>query len=254
VLIGRPLAMVRARLQFLLEGAPYSDPSWANTFVGSNCAQLAPPGSPVTGYQFGIQLGNVAQLDDGLIGYFAGDDYDTFNVVTESGAPADGYVQPIGVNNNYLYQPFDGATQGFVSMLVDPRAPVHASTAILPDVSVALPPNFTTAALAAMNVTFRVNGLLTDQQIPAPEPNADPAPPTILTPVPKLKAGTWDWLERGQTGWNTYSTAPNDTAAHLTEVAPVLRRGLLRLSATLGATQARRAIAPSIPNQSKKGK
>jgi hypothetical protein len=254
VLIGRPLAMVRARLQFLLEGAPFSDPSWANTFNGSNCAQLAPPGSPLTGYQFGIQLGNVAQLDDGLIGYFVADDYNSFNVVTESGSTSDGYIQPIGVNNNYLYQPFDGVTQTFVSMLVDPRASVHATTAILPDASVTLPPNFTAAALASMNVTFRVNGLLTDQQIPAPEPEAIIVQPTILTPVPKLKAGTWTWLERSQAGWSIYPTAPNDTTARLTEVAPVLRRGLLRLSSALGASQARRAMIPSTPNLSKKEK
>jgi hypothetical protein len=254
VLIGRPLAMVRARLQFLLEGAPFSDPSWANTFNGSNCAQLAPPGSPLTGYQFGIQLGNVAQLDDGLIGYFVADNYDSFNAVTESGASSDGYIQPIGANNNYLYQPFDGATQSFVSMLVDPRASVHATTAILPDVSVTLPPNFTAVALAGMNVTFRVNGLLTDQQIPAPEPEEIILQPTILTPVPKLKAGTWTWLERGQAGWSIYPTAPNDTTARLTEVAPVLRRGLLRLSSALGASQARRAMVPSIPNLSPKEK
>jgi hypothetical protein len=105
-----------------------------------------------------------------------------------------------------------------------------------------------------MNVTFRVNGLLTDQQIPAPEPEAIIVQPTILTPVPKLKAGTWTWLERGQAGWSIYPTAPNDTTARLTEVAPVLRRGLLRLSSALGASQARRAMIPSTPNLSKKEK
>lgn len=247
VLIGRPLAFVRARLQFLLEGAVFSDPSWANTFAGSNCSQLAPPASPVTGYQFGIELGNVAQLDDGLIGYFVADNYDTFNVVTQSGAQSDGFLQPIGVNNNYLYQPFDGVTQTFVSMLVDPRASVHATTAILPNVSVTLPPNFTATALNSMNVTFRVNGLLTDQQIPAPDPQAVIPPTTILTAVPKLETGTWSWMENGDAGWSIYPTAPNDTTARLTEVAPVLRRGLLRLSSALDAAQARRAIFSSIP-------
>jgi hypothetical protein len=248
VLIGRPLALVRARLQFLLEGSVFSDPGWSNTFAGSDCTQLAPPASPVTSYQFGIQLGNVAQLDDGLIGYFVADNYDTFNVVTQSGAQTDGYIQPIGVANNYLYQPFDGVTQTFVSMLVDPRAPVHATTAILPDVSVTLPPNFTATALNSMNVTFRVNGLLTDQQMPAPDPEQTITPPTILTAVPKLETGTWSWLENGDAGWSIYPTAPNDTTARLTEVAPVLRRGLLRLSSALDVAQARRALFSSIPN------
>jgi hypothetical protein len=247
VLIGRPLAFVRARLQFLLEGAVFSDPSWANTFAGSNCSQLVPPASPVTGYQFGIQLGNVAQLDDGLIGYFVGDNYDSFNVVTQSGAPAGAYLKPIGVDNNYLYQPFDGVTQTFVSMLIDPRAPVHATTAILPDVSVALPPSFTATALNSMNVTFRVNGLLTEQRTAAPDAEGITPPTTILTAVPKLETGGWSWMENGDAGWSIYPTAPNDTTARLTEVAPVLRRGLLRLSSALDAAQARRAIFSSIP-------
>ena len=259
ILVGRPLAFVRARLQFLLEGDPFSDPSWAKTFNGSNCAQLAPPASPVTGYQFGIQLGNVAQLDDGLIGYFVEDDYDTFNVVDQSGAQSDGYVQPIGVDDNYIYESFDGTSQTFVSMLVDPRASVHATTAILPNVTVSLPPNFTANALNAMNVTFRVNGLLTDQQLALPDPQNGITQPTttILTPVPKLQAGNWSWLENNDQGWKIYPTAPNDTSARLTEVAPVLRRGMLRLSSALGPAQARRILRqgiPTIPDLSPKEK
>ena len=247
ILMGRPLAMVRARLQFQLEGnAPYSDPSWANTFSPSDCSQLPAASSPVTGYQFGIELGNVAQLDDGLIGYFTGDDYDVFNVVSQSGGQSDGYLAPIGANNNYIYQPFDGVTQTFVSLLVDPRAPVHATTAILPDASVALPPNFTATALGRMNITVRVNGLLTDQQVPAPVPNALQLPPSILTATPKVKSGVWTWVERGDGGWTEYPTAPNDTTARLTEVPPVLRRGLLRLSSALGASGAQRFAFPKV--------
>ena len=90
------------------------------------------------------------------------------NVVAESGAGSDGYLTPIGVDNNYFYQPFDGTTQTFVSMLIDPRAPVHATTAILPDASVAIPLNFASEAISKMNVTFRVNGLLTDQKLAMP--------------------------------------------------------------------------------------
>ena len=234
ILVGRPLAMVRARLQFQLQGAPYSDPSWPNTFSANDCSQLPPPSSPLTGYEFGIELGNIAQLDDGLIGYFIGDDYDQFNVVAESGAGSDGYLTPIGVDNNYLYQPFDGTTQTLVSMLIDPRAPVHATTAILPDASVAIPLNFASEAISKMNVTFRVNGLLTDQKLaPPPTPDGVIEPPSILMPVPKLQMGNWTWLEQNDNGWSIYPTGPVDTVARLSEVAPVLRRGMLRLSSAL---------------------
>ena len=66
-LAGRPLAMVRARLGFELEGPPATDPSWAHA--------LAPVPTPAPGWSYAVQLGNLAQLGDGLVGYFDGDDY-----------------------------------------------------------------------------------------------------------------------------------------------------------------------------------
>jgi hypothetical protein len=227
VLIGRPLAMVRGRLQFLLDGPPDSDPSWQFTF--------APQTPEITSYKFAIELGNVAQLDDGLIGYFVGDQYDTFNVVTESGADEGSYLNPIGENNNFVYLPFDQTTSMYVSMLVDPRADVHATTGILPVTSVSLPPDFTNDALAAMNVTFRVDGILTDQKIPAGDDAT--VVPTILMPVPQeSSSGQWSWMENDEGTWNNYPTAPNDTSAHLSNAPPVLRRGLLQLSTVLSST------------------
>jgi len=230
VLIGRPLAMIRARLQFLLSGPPNADPAWQYTFNPSNCSQIQAQTPAITSFQFAVELGNLAQLNDGLIGYFTADNYNTLNVVAQSGGAADGYLNPIGSNNNYIYLPFDGATTEYVSMLVDPRAPVHATTAILPVVTASIPATFANQALNTMAVTFRVNGILTDQK---PQVSGDP--PILLMPTPKERTGTWSWLENDDTGWNTYQIEPNDPAARLTQVAPVLRRGLLQLSS--GAEQ-----------------
>ena len=221
VLVGRPLALVRAALRLELDGTPYLDPSWQFTF--------APAGPAVTGYEFAIELGNEARLADGLIGYFVEDNYDRFNVVTQAGAHETDYLHPIGVDHNYLFLPPDAATAIHVSMLIDPRAAVHATSAILPTMSVSLPPDYVSEALAAIDVTFRVNGILTDQTIPA-----DAEQPTILLPVPKEKAGRWTWLENNAGDvWTSYQTAPNDTTARLSTVAPVIRRGLLRLSSAI---------------------
>jgi hypothetical protein len=123
---------------------------------------------------------------------------------------------------------------------------VHATTEILPVGSVSLPPQFVDAALAAMNVTFRADGLLTDQAIPAPAPMpaGTPGAPTILTPVPRENAGTWSWLEREGDAWIGYPTGPNDTVARLSNVPPVLRRGMLQLSSGLASARRRRAGPP----------
>jgi hypothetical protein len=217
--------MVRAALRLELAGPPYQDPSWQFT--------LNPATPQIADYEFAIELGNIARLDDGLVGYFTGDDYATFNVVQEAGASADGYLVPIGANGNYLSLPFDGTTTVHVSMFVDPRAPVHASTGILPTLSLAVPSGFVDAALAAMNVTFRLDGVLTDQTLtPAPGPDAMAGPSTtMLLPVPAERTGTWSWLENNRGTWTAYPTAPNDATARLSNVAPVLRQGMLQLSA-----------------------
>lgn len=220
VLMGRPLALVRAQLQFELDGTPYLDPSWQFTFT--------PAAPAVTGYQFPIELGNVARLGDGLIGYFVQDDYAAFNIVQQSGAAGSAYLKPIAVDGNYVYLPFDGTSATQLSMLVDPRAAVHATTALLPTVALTLPPQFVSDALAAMDITFRVEGALTDQSIAAD------GTLTILTPVPKERTGTWSWIENDAGTWTPYPTGPNDTTARLSTVAPVLRRGMLRLSSALG--------------------
>ena len=233
-LIGRPLAMVRSHLQFELNGPPYRDPSWQYTLPWTSPPPPPPPALSVVGYHFAIELGNAAQLEDGLIGYFCGDDYIHFNVTHDAGAGSNTYLKPIGVNNNYIYLPFDGESGEYVSMLVDPRAAVHSRTGILPTVALALAPEWITAALAAMNVTFRVDGILTDSQTTSNE-----ATTTIMLPVPHEKHGTWTWVENDEGSWQHYATAPNDTTARLTNVLPVLRRGLLQLSDALGGNRHR---------------
>jgi len=230
-LIGRPLALVRSQLQFELNGPPYRDPSWQYTLLWPSPPPPPPPALSVVGYQFAIELGNAAQLEDGLIGYFREDDYTQFNVTHDAGAESGTYLKPIGANNNYIYLSFDGKSCEYVSMLVDPRAAVHSRTGILPTLALALDPQWTTAALAAMNVTFRVDGILTDSLTATTN---EASTTTILLPVPHEKHGIWTWVENDEGNWQHYATAPNDTTARLANVLPVLRRGLLQLSAAIG--------------------
>ncbi|MBV9762804.1 MAG: IPT/TIG domain-containing protein [Acidobacteriaceae bacterium] len=239
VLLGRPLAMARARVQFKMSGAPAADPSWQFTF--------APEPPAVLGYQLPVELGNLPQLNDGLIGYFTSDQYSEFNVVEEAGATPSDYLRPIGRDNNYIYMPPDGKATTYISMLVDPRGSVHATTAILPTMEVALPGDFVDGALAALDVTFRVNGILTDQRVAAPT-ESTPGETFVLMPVPEETQGEWAWLEYDDAGLASYAIAPNDAVARLSNVAPVLRRGLLQLTSSLTApTAPKPARSPALP-------
>lgn len=164
--------------------------------------QLNPPDGGTTELNWPVRLGRSDLYDDGLIGYFIdGDDYKQFNSVH---TPLDrndvGYLNPIGsADGNYLSLPFHAeASRGaagasiptptpesasvFVTMLVDPRAAVNATTSLLPTKSVELPNKFIKKALENMAVTFRVGPLLTDSS-------------NVQMPLPNESKGQWAWQE-----------------------------------------------------------
>ncbi|HET7121657.1 MAG TPA: IPT/TIG domain-containing protein [Solirubrobacterales bacterium] len=220
-LIGCPLALVRARVQFELLGAPRRDPSWQYTFQ-------QPTPNPLAASALAVELGGRAWLDDGLVGYFEGDEYEKLYVVAQARAAASKYLQTIGEPGNHLALAADGSAPALLSLLLDPRAPVHAATPALPGVSLSLPARRVEAALGALEVTFRVNGGLTGSETPAP--GGTPGPPVIQLPLPATNAGEWSWQEQDAGGWASYETAAPSSGAPLGDVPPVLRRGLLTLS------------------------
>ncbi|EGF89405.1 cell surface receptor IPT/TIG domain-containing protein [Asticcacaulis biprosthecium C19] len=218
--IGRPLAMVRAQLQFELRNSPQNDPSWQYT-------QTSLP-SAISTFSFPIELGDTTRLDDGLIGYFLEDDYSQFNVELPDIPVSNSYLRGIGTNDNFIYLRFDHQSVAHLLLLVDPHAPVRARTGILPNAEISLPLRFVRDSLASIDVTFRVNGLLTEQQA------LKPVGVALVTPIPKETAGTWSWLQMEAGQWTEYPVVPPDAAAHLEPKQIVLRRGLLKLAAATG--------------------
>jgi hypothetical protein len=213
VLAGRPLALVRASLGLELEGEPIADPSWQYTD--------APAPTPAPGWPYAVELGDLANLGDGLVGYFAGDDYESLYVVAGAGVAAGGYLKQIGSGDGLIELSFDPTTVAQVSMLVDPRAAVHATSGILPVTSVSLPPALVSDALAQIDLSFRVGPILAEA-----EPSA--AGPTLLLPAPAGN-GAWAWVDAGSSGGERTPVAPPGTRARLTDAPPAIRSGLLDL-------------------------
>lgn len=216
-LIGCPLALVRARAGFDLQGGPRRDRSWGATF-GAQPAGLAE-------IPLAIGLGRRARLDDGLVGYFEANEYKRFNTVAEIAGGE--YLRTIGADGNYVFLP---PTAGPIalSLLLDPRAPVHATTGVLPAGNLAVPPRLVESALAALQVSFRLNGVLTETKTTVP-PGGGPAEAAIQLPLPSVGTGEWSWIEKDRSKWKVYPAEAADTTAALGDVLPVLRRGLLRL-------------------------
>ncbi|HEY2324069.1 MAG TPA: hypothetical protein VGJ82_14525 [Thermoanaerobaculia bacterium] len=218
VLIGRPLALVRSRLQYEYDGPAVSDPSWRFTFSPD------PPETP--NYTFPVRLGDLPLRDDGLIGYYVGSDYSKFDAVYVPRGVSSPYVQQIGPGN-FLDMQFNSSSVVYLTMFVDPRASVNAFTDLLPVTTIAIPQQFVAPALANMEVTFNVGPLLSDRR----QPQGQPA--QILMPLPAEKSGTWSWVQNDGTTPTEYGVVTVDQTAQFSNVPPVLRSGWLRLSAAL---------------------
>lgn len=217
LLAGRPIAMVRMRLQFELEGEAVTDPSWRFTF--------APKPNPVTGWTFNVRMGEAGRFSDGLVGYFCGNDYQLFYApnVPEN-LPDLQYVVPVGTGSS-IALPFDGATAALLTVLMDPRAVVHATTGILPTINTGIPQEFVGSAFANIDLTFNVGPLLTDAVI-----EADAVESSVVMPRPSLKNGVWSWQQFDGSAWVTQPIMAAAPTARFNNVPSQLRDGLLRLS------------------------
>jgi hypothetical protein len=209
-LLGRPLALVRARLDLELSGSVRKDVTWQQV--------LNPPQPQMPGYRWTVRLGEAQQTDDGLVGYVLNDDYDHFETVLEPGGQHDGYLRAIKTGER-LKLAFAGENSATVTLLMDTRAAVHATTDILPVGSVFVPQQFTDAALAAMAVNFRAGPLLIA--------TTDRGAATL--PQPATATGSWSWTEPAGTDWTSLPITVPDPASLPIGSDPEIRSGYLVL-------------------------
>ncbi len=165
VLVGRPVALAQAALRLDLRGRPMfnqnsngclTEEAWTDTANG------------LSGVNFPVLLGDADKLDDGLVGFFrqaeSGDGFDLTTFFSE-GAQASatsGVVQPDASTLQLNLTPTAddpdpppaGTETTCVLMLVDPRAPVHAVTGILPTQELAIPSDVASEALSSLEVYF----------------------------------------------------------------------------------------------------
>jgi hypothetical protein len=228
VLVGRPLALLRTRLQFQLDGDAISDTGWAATFTN--------PTPDFLSYQFDIRLGDQLTRQDGVIGYFAGSDYDVFNsTVAPPADPQQDYVEVIGplgssTAGNYLKLGFAPNTYQYLTVLADPRAGMHAYTGILPVKQCDIPQQYVDDALSAMEISFSLGPLLTVLG-PSPSEGGTPAyPESIVLPTPVEQNGSWSWWEpsAATNTWTGYGLVKASPTAQDTTADNTLREGYLQ--------------------------
>jgi len=254
--VAQPLALVRASWQFEYAGLPDQDQSLAHTTHLTILQNLPLPPSAYPTGSYPLQLGNLTLRQDGVIGYFTDMNYQQFYSVCPSSLSS--YILPIGAN--LLTLPL-APLPIFMTLLLNPRQPLHAYTDILPVFKTTLPAQFTQALSKPLTITFELGPLLSSPTLEAP---IEPATPTNTSLVPlllpsvtlskPLLGGTWSWLQRVDfnvpplsSDWQFYAIQNSDTAARFATTPPELNEGWLNLT-----TQALSLPANKAKNQTTK--
>jgi hypothetical protein len=230
VLIGRPLALVRANLQLELCGKPFFNQAWVETMKGET-HRLKENHGGLLDLDFPVRLGSPDLRNDGLIGYFQGTDYNLFHTVhspTSLTAHKLRYINQIGAGDNYIKLKFRATTSApfnpdgsvYLSLLIDPRGVIHANSGLLPTKIVELPARYFIKALEKMAITFRAGPLLLE-------------PDRARLPLATDLYGDWTWIEAKGTKKGEWDIAPimkTDTKAHFSTSPLNLVEGWLKFS------------------------
>jgi hypothetical protein len=226
-LVGRPLALVQASLRLERQGLAAVDQTFA-TLAGE---QFTDTDRGTGDVQFPVVLGDLPRLDDGLIGYFrqgASGGYDLsrfFSAAADGDDP--GVVMPSPAT--VLLRPTaagaarSGAeAEAKLLMLTDPRAPVHATTGILPTQSLSIPPDQYADVLGGLELAIPAFPLLR---------GAD----GLAVPLPALGGYQWSWITeraaRPGLAWDVDAELAPVPAGALWNYSPqALTEGWLRLS------------------------
>ena len=222
-LLGRPLALVRASLNLELMGDPAYSQSWEDLthqvnqdvsegkFIWGNDHEFAKVNFPV-------KIGNVPQTEDGLAGYFKSDDYATF--YCPAAEPGNPHVLP-PPDDNLLVKGAADESAVVISMLIEPRGDIHASTGILPVKAINIPPDQYLDALEKLSLAFLSAPLLTSKR-------------QLAMPLPAQSGGSWSWVENDDSAWSqTQQIAPVTVDAIMNYAPQQLVEGWLNLSNVL---------------------
>lgn len=231
LLIGRPIAVVRASLNLELQGLPAINQNWDMFWH-----DLRRNGRGTDGFEqvkVPIRLGEYKQFNDGLVGYWLEDE----DVLSESFYALQSDSNTIN-DPQIKFHPLDNPwhidlalkdAPKMFTMLIDPRGKVHATCGILPTKAIDVPPDQYQQALEKIEVTFLSTPILTDL-IALSDLTSLAKKINLSLPV---EAGyEWSWLEKENGEWLTISAdkigQPNPNAVFSGKQA--IREGWLKLS------------------------
>lgn len=204
VLCGSPLALVQASIRLELQGLPSPDESYLALQADMNNLQVSlnaldRTDNNFTQVQFPVQLGDLTDFQDGLIGYFKGAtpdvDYTIFYTTSDLDSSEPNIIRnsnnPLNLTPYSEYYTASDPTQ-YVSMLIDPRASINAISGILPVKNIKVSENQYAQALNSIYITFLTSPILTD---------SDNETRNVYIPTPKEGGAEWSWLKVSDNHW-----------------------------------------------------
>jgi hypothetical protein len=184
VLIGRPLALAEVALGLELQGLPAADTRWPAFKKDAAATRRVYDHSKrqqagLAGVKLAVRLGDLSHSSDGLVGYYTGDG----NFYSAAADPNN--VTGVKPPDEAQIQVSKDTAPQRVTLLLDPRVSVHATTGVLPVKAITIPPDQYARALAAMQVTFLANPVLVGEA-------------GVKLPLPIESGYRWVWLRVGK--------------------------------------------------------
>jgi hypothetical protein len=238
-LIGRPIAVVRMTMQISVLDDLSAGPDAELTLDAQARQQRQAAYDQLASKQITVRLGELTRTDDGVLGYFTGDDYSRFTPVSPEVLAAarasgrqTGQLSLLGPDSatdpatTPVTHPFvDDSEQPLairpgqlvrLTVLMTPGGAAHATSGVLPRAVVMLARDWTADALQQLSPSFRTGPVLLD-------------PKTVRLPkITALPANQVFTARTTETSWQDDTIAAATQDALLPDDPPVLREGYLR--------------------------
>jgi len=211
LLIARPLALVRTKVNLELQGLPAISQNItafsADLFVNPDRTNDDFPK-----LQFPIRIGEYQQFNDSLVGYWVETANNTYQDNTFY-APQSCYVPHPQIKTLFdnatdptpdtpvnLEQTLEANTDQTLVILIDPRGRINASCGVLPAKGISIPPEQYLPAMQTIAVTFLSAPLLSDLN-------------QINLSLPEVTGYEWSWLGKQGNNWSTNPLHPFNSQA-----------------------------------------
>ena len=186
LLMGQPMAIVRASINLELQGLPAINQDWS--IFRQDLRRSTRETNGFTTVDFPLRLGDYRRKSDGLIGYWlenqSGNLSDAVYIAQANQAKLtnnQNSQQLIVTNSALINQSIQDENQ-IVTMLIDPRTSINLVSGILPAKDINILPEHYVDALNAIETTFLTAPVLT--------------PGKMYLPLLENQDYSWSWLEK----------------------------------------------------------